>query len=132
MKDNGLIKKFWSSFDTGGYTGSWNSSEGKIAMLHQKELVLNKQDTKNILNAVSLVRTITSNLTSNLISQINNIDKIKDTTKSLINDKNNEIEQNVKIQANFPNVNSKQEIEDAFAELVNMAAQRALERTRKK
>ena len=132
MKDNGLIKQFWSSFDTGGYTGSWNSSEGKIAMLHQKELVLNKQDTKNILNAVSLVRTITSNLTSNLISQINNIDKIKDTTKSLINDKNNEIEQNVKIQANFPNVNSKQEIEDAFAELVNMAAQRALERTRKK
>jgi hypothetical protein len=59
--------------------------------------VLNKEDTKNILNAVSLVRTITSNLTSNLISQINNIDKIKDTTKSLINDKNNEIEQNVKI-----------------------------------
>jgi hypothetical protein len=34
MKDNGLIEKFWSSFDTGGYTGSWNSSEGKIAMLH--------------------------------------------------------------------------------------------------
>ena len=126
MKDNGLIKKFWSSFDTGGYTGSWNSSEGKIAMLHQKELVLNKQDTKNILNAVSLVRTITNNLASNLMSQINSIGKFENMTKTFMNDKFNQIEQNVKIQANFPNVNSKQEIEDAFAELVNMAAQRAL------
>lgn len=36
------------------------------------------------------------------------------------------IEQNVKIDANFPNVNSKREIEEAFDNLVNLAAQRAL------
>ena len=118
--------RFIYGFDTGGYTGSWNSSDGKLAMLHQKELVLNKQDTKNILNAVSLVRTITNNLASNLMSQINSIGKFENMTKTFMNDKFNQIEQNVKIQANFPNVNSKQEIEDAFAELVNMAAQRAL------
>jgi hypothetical protein len=28
-------------FDTGGYTGSWGSY-GKLAMLHEKEMVLNK------------------------------------------------------------------------------------------
>lgn len=32
-------------FDTGGYTGEWGSS-GKFAMLHQKERVLNAQQTK--------------------------------------------------------------------------------------
>lgn len=37
------------SFDTGGYTGDWNSIEGKLALLHEKELVLNKEDTDNIL-----------------------------------------------------------------------------------
>jgi hypothetical protein len=30
--------------DTGGYTGDWGP-DGKIAMLHQKELVLNAEDT---------------------------------------------------------------------------------------
>ena len=126
LSSKGLLRQYWKAFDTGGYTGSWNSSDGKLAILHQKELVLNKQDTKNILNSVSLVRTITSNLTSNLMSQINSIGKFGNMTKTFMNDKFNQIEQNVKIQANFPNVNSKQEIEDAFAELVNMAAQRVL------
>ena len=32
------------SYDTGGYTGKWGP-EGKLATLHEKELVLNKQDT---------------------------------------------------------------------------------------
>jgi len=47
------------SFDTGGYTGSWGS-DGKLAMLHEKELVLNKEDTRNILSAVDIVRTLDS------------------------------------------------------------------------
>jgi hypothetical protein len=44
-----------TSLDTGGYTGSWGS-EGKIAMLHEKELVLNADDTENLLNAVGIIR----------------------------------------------------------------------------
>ena len=36
------------------------------------------------------------------------------------------IEQNVQITATFPNVNSKQQIEDAFNDLINLAAQRAM------
>lgn len=38
------------------------------------------------------------------------------------------LEQNVQISATFPNVNSKKEIEDAFNEIVNLAAQKALKR----
>lgn len=39
-------------FKSGGYTGN---DEG-LAMLHEKELVLNKDDTKNVLSAVSMLR----------------------------------------------------------------------------
>jgi len=58
--DNGIIQLFHldediDSLDTGGYTGEWGDS-GKLAMLHQKELVLNPVDTSNILAAVDLVR----------------------------------------------------------------------------
>jgi hypothetical protein len=42
-------------YDTGGYTGAWGP-EGKLAFLHEKELVLNKNDTDNILKTVNFVR----------------------------------------------------------------------------
>jgi hypothetical protein len=41
-------------FNTGGYTGAWGS-EGRLAMLHEKELVLNQDDTKNLLETVDVV-----------------------------------------------------------------------------
>jgi hypothetical protein len=44
-------------FDTGGYTGEWGPS-GKLAVLHQKEIVLNQDDTANLLQVVEMVRTI--------------------------------------------------------------------------
>jgi hypothetical protein len=43
--------------DTGGYTGEWGP-EGKIAMLHEKELVLNSDDTSNFLSALGLLDNI--------------------------------------------------------------------------
>ena len=45
------------SFDTGGYTGEWGP-EGRLAMLHQKEIVLNAHDTENFLAAIGIVRDI--------------------------------------------------------------------------
>ncbi|PGZ96939.1 hypothetical protein COE51_16340 [Bacillus pseudomycoides] len=48
-------------FDTGGYTGSFGS-EGKIALLHEKELVLNKSDTKNVLDIIGMVRNMSAKL----------------------------------------------------------------------
>jgi hypothetical protein len=46
-----------SGFDTGGYTGEWGPT-GKLAVLHQKEIVLNAEDTENLLQTVGMVRTI--------------------------------------------------------------------------
>jgi hypothetical protein len=43
----------YSSFDTGGYTGEWGDS-GKFAMLHEKELILNPDDTRNFLEALNI------------------------------------------------------------------------------
>lgn len=49
------------SFDTGGwYTGNFNG--GRLAMLHEKELVLNKKDTPNLLKAVDWTRGLVDNM----------------------------------------------------------------------
>jgi uncharacterized coiled-coil DUF342 family protein len=67
------------NFDTGGYTGDWNPSEGisedpkggKLAVLHQKEMVLNKEDTSNLLEAVKINKEMFSGLMNS--SPISNI-----------------------------------------------------------
>jgi hypothetical protein len=51
------------SFDTGGYTGIWGP-EGKLAFLHEKEIVLNKDDTENLLKTVSFIRELVSMIDS--------------------------------------------------------------------
>lgn len=91
-------------------------------MLHQKELVLNANDTKNILNAVEILRNITSNLGQALMNQMasisaNNTSAITNTTG------NDTLEQTVHIDAQFPNVRNSNEIEIAINNLVNMASQ---------
>ena len=48
-------KKLLIPFDTGGYTGDWFGNQGKVAMLHKKEMVLNKNQTSDILKTVSIV-----------------------------------------------------------------------------
>jgi hypothetical protein len=50
-----LIPLNINKFDTGGYTGTFGP-EGRLAMLHEKELVLNKQDTSNMLKMVNIAR----------------------------------------------------------------------------
>lgn len=59
VKGNTTGKKV-AAFDTGGYTGTGLGS-GKLAVLHDKELVLNKTDTENMLKAVETVREISQN-----------------------------------------------------------------------
>jgi hypothetical protein len=44
-------------YDTGGYTGEWGSY-GKMAMLHEKELILNARDTENFLSSIELLDNI--------------------------------------------------------------------------
>ena len=105
-------------YATGGYTGDWAGGDGRLAMLHQKELVLNANDTKNMLSAIEIVREITSNLGTMLMSRMANIGAI--TTQGA---NSGELEQNVHITAEFPNVTSSREIEEALNNLTNKASQ---------
>ena len=115
-------KKDLQGFKTGGYTGDWNSSNGKLAMLHEKELVLNANDTKNILNAVGILRGVTRSLGQALMNQMANISA--NNTSAIAGGLNsNGLEQNVHIDAQFPNVVNSNEIETALNNLVNMASQ---------
>lgn len=128
-------KKEWGTryipYDTGGYTGSWGK-EGKIAMLHEKELVLNKTDTKNMLDTVNIVRQLGSSLSTIKDTFGTKLTKYSDTmnhnVNSMVIDKTStqKLDQNVKIEANFPNVKNANDIETAFNNLVNLASQRAM------
>lgn len=103
-------------FDTGGYTGEWDSS-GRLALLHQKELVLNQSDTKNMLTIVDIVR--------NLVKDLNKLSSFGGALRSANFQNNNEqtLKQQVEIKAEFPNVQDHNEIEEALNNLVNRAAQ---------
>ena len=130
-----------NSFDTGGYTGDWHSSDGKLAVLHEKELVLNKDDTENMLKMLEFSRTMSelvqNNVLATLSSQkqyLNSIQQQMSNTTKTYQQKILEkqkmatqaLEQQVKIEANFPSVTSHKEIEQAFSNLVNLATQKAL------
>ena len=113
-----------TQYDTGGYTGAWGA-DGRIAMLHQKELVLNAKDTENMLNAVDILRAMTDNLGDSIF---NRLASIPNGYGNILNQIPNSetLEQKVQIEAVFPNVSNSHEIENAFNNLVNIASQRAL------
>ena len=117
-----------SGYDTGGYTGDWGNSNGKLAVLHQKELILNAQDTENMLAAVSIVRNIAGvldNIQANMTSRVMGLSSGFNMPISDISATSDTLEQDVHIEAHFPNVQNSHEIEDAFNNLVNIASQRA-------
>lgn len=128
-----LKGKPWDSYDTGGYTGDWSGGEGRFAMLHSKELVLNKEDTQNILEAVNSVRDL-SNLTSSISDAISNgianlitdaLSGIKTTKIYDTNTTNNSESQNntFNITAEFPNANDVEDIREAILSLPTLASQ---------
>lgn len=93
-----------------------------MAMLHEKELVLNSTDTQNILAAVDAVRMITEQLKGSAF--INNIgSSIGRAAQN--NLQGNNVEQRVEITANFPNVNSAEEIERALLNISDRSYQYA-------
>ena len=114
------------SAETGMYTGEWGA-EGRLAMLHEKELVLNKADTSNILAAVDIVRQLENALSSSLLGQILGLtaNGYAGSLEGLR--KLGELKQNVNITAEFPNATDKNEIEAAFDELINLATQKIYE-----
>lgn len=133
--DNELVnydsKKFSSysllGYDTGGYTGEWSdpSGSGRLALLHTKELVLNQEDTDNILQAVQAVRAMTTELKNESFSKM--IDYLsKQGSKALIGDMNpGTVEQDVHITATFPNATSADDIREAILGLNDQVMQYA-------
>ena len=111
-------------FATGGYTGDWDGPYGKVAILHKKEMVLNEQDTENLLASVDmldrLMATIdlyaaSAQLGGSLLSP--SVEKYRQQEDIL--------EQRVHIEATFPGVSDRNEIEEAFNNLINTASQYA-------
>ena len=122
------------SFATGGYTGEWSNgdTEGRVAMLHQKELVLNKTDTENMLAAVQAIRDFSPELIASIRAKLSAVSL---ASQSLMGSRlasgspdfskePTELAQNVNINADFPGVRDAIEIKEALESLVQTSAQR--------
>ena len=119
-KDVWVVGAQLQTMDTGGYTGEWGP-EGRLAMLHQKEIVLNAHDTENFLAAIGIVRDINDQIEKNAIAmqyqdQFNNY-------KAMVGNGKDTLQQEVHITAEFPNATDRFEIEEAFRTLTNQASQ---------
>ena len=92
-----------------------------MAMLHEKELILNRTDTQNILGAVGLIRQIAEIIDLNAYSSAGFSSAIfaRGVKDSGV------IEQNVHITAEFPNATNREEIYNAFNDILNLASQYA-------
>lgn len=117
-----------SGFATGGYTGTFD--DAKLAFLHEKELVLNQEDTANILAAVNAVRTLGPEFFASIERALDgtvaaSVGLMKERLNSTggIQPITEELQQNVQIEAVFPNVTNHSEIEEAFSNLTNDASQ---------
>lgn len=119
---------------TGGYTGDWSDhtgeyKDGKWAILHQKELVLNAEDTKNILAAVDIVRSISDSLRGQVLEAANSYTSDLDTAAPIVTQPiTQSVQQDVHIDATFPNVTDHNEIELAMNNLMNTASQKVMEK----
>ena len=109
--------KLVSAFDTGGYTGAWGP-EGRLAMVHEKEIILNEQDTKNFLAATGILKDIVSVI--DLQSMYN---QMQSPAAVGVSSGGGFFEQSVHIEANFPGVTDRNEIQEAFNNLLNTAQQ---------
>lgn len=115
------------TFKTGGYTGSWGPS-GRLAIIHEKELILNQDDTNSLINIIREYGKLKSNNINSMDIFNSSFNDIITKFKSIINkiNLNNQdriAAQQVSIEASFPNVSVASEIEDAFNDLLNRAAQ---------
>ena len=108
------------SYDTGGYTGSWDSS-GRLAMLHQKEIILNATDTENFLAAINIVRDIAKAIDLQAVAYQSTLGSMIANTNVSMHPQT--VQQDVVIHAEFPNATNHSEIEAAFDNLINRASQ---------
>ena len=113
---------------TGGYTGSWDDTSGRLAVLHQKELVLNATDTENMLQTVNAVRDISKlndSIGQTIASAIGNliVNTMFNAGKNINSSSSNNTSNVFNITAEFPNADDVQTIRDAILSLPNIASQ---------
>lgn len=112
-------------FATGGYTGDWGPS-AKLGLLHEKELILNQNDTKNFLNGTMILREI-----ADILNTPNFSDLLLKSVFTIPKNEEQHLIQDVSIQASFPSVTNHSEIEEALNNLINDAAQLINEKDRR-
>lgn len=112
-------------FSTGGYTES-----GGVAILHDKELVLNQDDTANMLSAIKILDSLAPNLAKILdnranigVSMMATKANVSSSVSTIVDKDTVPIVQQVQIQADFPGVTSALEIEMALNNIINDATQ---------
>ena len=109
-------------YDTGGYTGSWGPY-GKIGILDEKELILDKNDTANFLASMEVLERILEMIDLQAVnSQLGGMLYTPSVNNSSVSQV---VDQNVHIEASFPSVQDRYEIEEAFNTLINKASQYA-------
>lgn len=114
--------------DTGGYTGQWYHSSddpimsGKLAMLHEKELVLNQEDTKNFLASIEMVRDL-ARIIDLQAASVGLRQQLE--ARFGFDAAQSELAQNIVIHADFPNATDHNEIMEALETLADRAAQYA-------
>lgn len=116
-------------YKTGGYTGTFSSSDilpnsqgGRLSVLHPNELVLNESDTKNMLAAVGAIRDTVGALRGASLSET--LGALSGLAAGAVSTPT-QVDQKVSIEASFPAVNTRQDIEDAFSGLILRAQQLA-------
>lgn len=123
---------YGAKFASGGYTGEWGT-DGRLAVLHQKELVLNQDDTLNMLSAVKAIRDIAGlneSISQTIASSIGQLimHTIAAGGGNFNSGTNNNTNNVFNITAEFPNADDVQTIRDAILSLPNLASQFVNER----
>lgn len=125
--NRGHLWTIWNNLDTPGYsfpryqfrTGGLADFTGPAWLdgtSRRPELVLNPQDTQNMLSAVQIMR-------DSINRHLNGLGSSQASLLRRGDNERNDLNQQVHIQADFPNVTSSGEIEAAFNNLINEAAQ---------
>ena len=123
-----VARSIFTTFRSGGYTGSWGDT-GKLAVLHEKELVLNSSDTKNLLSAIEILRALPfSALAKSIVDSSSNIAasfRAGANMNGVNTGVTNNDTKNMTINADFSGVQSADEIYQALIELENYGMQQS-------
>ena len=123
--------KHYEAYRSGGYTGEWGE-DGRLAVLHQKELVLNANDTANFLNGISLLRDMVSlngSIEKSIAAAIGGMAmQLGGMSASKISTGNSQAAPALAgdtyyVTADFPNANNAEEIKQAILNLPNIVSQ---------